>query len=42
MKTIADLDDFDNPREKLTKKGVQALKDYELYNGLKNQDRRFA
>ena len=43
MKTIADLDDFDKPREKLTKKGVQALKDYELLaivlgSGTKDKD----
>jgi len=43
MKTISELNDFDKPREKLTKKGVQSLKDYELLaillgSGTKDKD----
>lgn len=43
MKTINELSDFDKPREKLTKKGVKALKDYELLaiilgSGTKDKD----
>jgi len=43
MKTISELNDFDKPREKLTKKGVQSLKDYELFaillgSGTKDKD----
>jgi len=30
MKTISELDSVDKPREKLIKKGVGSLKDYEL------------
>jgi len=30
MKTIDELKNFDKPREKLLKKGVEALKEYEL------------
>ena len=30
MKTISELDSIDKPREKLTKKGVKSLKDFEL------------
>jgi len=43
MKTIDELDTFDKPREKLIKKGVQSLKDYELLaivlgSGTKDKD----
>jgi len=43
MKTINELSSFDKPREKLTKKGVGALKDYELLaivlgSGTKDKD----
>ncbi|MBU0632797.1 DNA repair protein RadC [bacterium] len=43
MKAISELNNFDKPREKLTKKGVQALKDYELLaivlgSGTKDKD----
>jgi len=43
MKTIDELNNFDKPREKLTKKGVKALKDYELLaivlgSGTKDKD----
>jgi DNA repair protein RadC len=43
MKTISELESFDKPREKLTKKGVEALKDYELLaillgSGTKDKD----
>ncbi len=43
MKTINELNSFDKPREKLTKKGVGALKDYELLaivlgSGTKDKD----
>ncbi len=43
MKTIDELDNFDKPREKLIKKGVKALKDYELLaivlgSGTKDKD----
>ena len=43
MKTIDELDNFDKPREKLIKKGVQSLKDYELLaivlgSGTKDKD----
>lgn len=43
MKTINELNNFDKPREKLTKKGVEALKDYELLaillgSGTKDKD----
>jgi len=30
MKAISELNSFDKPREKLLKKGVKVLKDYEL------------
>ena len=43
MKTINELSDRDKPREKLSKKGVKALKDYELLavllgSGTKDKD----
>lgn len=43
MKTISELNDIDKPREKLSKKGVKALKDYELLavllgSGTKDKD----
>ncbi len=43
MKTIDELNNFDKPREKLIKKGVKALKDYELLaivlgSGTKDKD----
>lgn len=43
MKTIKELNDIDKPREKLSKKGVKALKDYELLavllgSGTKDKD----
>ncbi len=43
MKTIDELDNFDKPREKLVKKGVASLKDYELLaivlgSGTKDKD----
>ena len=43
MKTINELSDVDKPREKLSKKGVKALKDYELLavllgSGTKDKD----
>lgn len=43
MKTISELEAIDKPREKLSKKGVKALKDYELLavllgSGTKDKD----
>ena len=43
MKTIDELNNFDKPREKLIKKGVGSLKDYELLaivlgSGTKDKD----
>ncbi|MDK9694512.1 MAG: DNA repair protein RadC [Sulfurimonas sp.] len=43
MKTISELDSVDKPREKLIKKGVESLKDYELLaillgSGTKDKD----
>jgi len=43
MKTIDELNNFDKPREKLLKKGVESLKDYELLaivlgSGTKDKD----
>ncbi len=43
MKTIRELDSIDKPREKLTKNGVESLKDYELLaillgSGTKDKD----
>ena len=43
MKTIDELQSFDKPREKLLKKGVESLKDYELLaivlgSGTKDKD----
>lgn len=43
MKTISELDSIDKPREKLSKKGVEALKNYELLavllgSGTKDKD----
>ena len=43
MKTISELNDIDKPREKLSKKGVKALRDYELLavllgSGTKDKD----
>jgi len=43
LKTISELNDIDKPREKLSKKGVKALKDYELLavllgSGTKDKD----
>ena len=43
MKTISQLENYDKPREKLLKKGVKALKDYELTaillgSGVKGKD----
>ena len=43
MKTISELESFDKPREKLTKKGATALKEYELLaillgSGTKDKD----
>ncbi|MEA3498010.1 MAG: UPF0758 domain-containing protein, partial [Campylobacterota bacterium] len=43
MKTINELNNFDKPREKLLKKGVKSLKDYELVaillgSGIKGKD----
>ena len=43
MKTIQDLEEINKPREKLYKKGAQALKDYELLavllgSGIKGKD----
>lgn len=43
MKTMSELESFDKPREKLTKKGAESLKDYELLaillgSGIKDKD----